>query len=65
MSGLPPRVVIVHRRTEFTALLARHGTRGQAAFFLASRGRDLAEVEARHDRVEAALAQVSAALPAD
>lgn len=65
MSGLPPRVVIVHRRTEFTALLARHGTRGQAAFFLASRGRDLAEVEARHDRVEAALAQVGAALPAD
>ena len=65
MSGLPPRVVIVHRRTEFTELLARHGTRGQAAFFLASRGRDLAEVEARHDRVEAALAQVSAALPAD
>jgi len=58
MSGLPPRVVIVHRRTEFTALLARHGTRGQAAFFLASRGRDLAEVEARHDRVEAALAHI-------
>ena len=32
-----------HRADE---LLARHGTRGQAAFFLRTRGRDLGEVEA-------------------
>ena len=31
---LAPRAVLVHRRTEFQELLARHGTRGQAAFFL-------------------------------
>ena len=31
---LPPRAVLVHRRTELTELLDRHGTRGQAEFFL-------------------------------
>ena len=45
MTGLAPRVVVVHRRTELDELLLRHGTRGQAAFFLQTRGRDLAEVE--------------------
>lgn len=65
MTGLPPRAVLVHRRTEFAELLARHGTRGQAAFFLATRGRDLAEVEARHERMEAAIARVAASVPAD
>ncbi len=64
MSGLPPRVVLIHRRTELTELLARHGTRGQAAFFLAARGRDLAEVDARHEAAGAALKQVAAAVPA-
>lgn len=63
MTGLPPRVVLVHRRTELTELLARHGTRGQAAFFLASRGRDLAEVEARHEANEEALTAAAAAVP--
>ena len=42
--SLTPRVVLVHRRTELTELVARHGTRGQAAFFLRSRGRDVDEV---------------------
>ena len=37
----------VHRRTELDNLLARHGTRGQAEFFLRSRGRDLGEVVQR------------------
>jgi hypothetical protein len=62
---LAPRAVLVHRRTELEELLARHGTRGQAAFFLSTRGLDLAEVEARHDRHQRALSQVSAAIPAD
>ena len=48
------RAVVVHRRTELDDLLDRHGTRGQAEFFLRSRGRSLAEVQARHDALTAA-----------
>jgi hypothetical protein len=62
---LPPRAVVVHRRTELEELLERHGTRGQAAFFLESRGRSLGEVELRHDAVAEALAAVSSAIPLD
>lgn len=60
-----PRIVVVHRRTELDELLARHGTRGQAAFFLASRGRTLDEVDERHHALERALASVTAAVPVD
>ncbi|MFB9907502.1 hypothetical protein [Allokutzneria oryzae] len=63
--SLAPRVVLVHRRTELADLLARHGTRGQAEFFLAGRGRDLAEVTARDAAQSAALAEVAAAIPLD
>ncbi len=35
--SLAPRVVLVHRTTEYEELVARHGTHGQAAFFLSSR----------------------------
>jgi NAD kinase len=59
-----PRVVVVSRPTEYQALLARHGTRAQARFWLAARGRTLTEVEERAQRQEAALAAVSAAIPA-
>jgi hypothetical protein len=62
---LPPRAVIVHRATELTELIARHGTRQQAGFFLAGRGRDLAELDARHQAQQDALATVSAAIPLD
>lgn len=62
---LSPRAVVVHRRTELDELLARHGTRGAAEFFLRSRGRTLAEVQGRHDAVQSALAAVSAAIPMD
>lgn len=62
---LPPRVVLVHRRTELDDALARHGTHGQAAFFLSSRGRSIDELEARHTRNQSALATVAAAIPAD
>jgi hypothetical protein len=54
----------VHRRTELQELIERHGTHGQAAFFLASRGRRMAEVQARHELVQAAIATVTAAIPA-
>src|ERR1700712_1875475 len=63
--SLAPRAVLVHRRTELEELLARHSTRGQAAFFLSTRGRSLEEVEQRHEAQQAALAGVSAAVPAD
>ncbi|MGC0329016.1 hypothetical protein RKD23_002006 [Streptomyces sp. SAI-170] len=61
--SLAPRAVLVHRTTEYEELVARHGTHGQAAFFLASRGRDIEEVAARHRRTHQALAQVTAAIP--
>ncbi|MBZ6372299.1 MAG: hypothetical protein LBE44_10485 [Microbacterium hominis] len=60
-----PRAVVVHRASELTELLARHGTRGQVAFFLDARGQSLAAVEERHERTRAALADVAAGLPAD
>lgn len=60
-----PRVVVVHRRTEYDELIARHGTRGQAEFYLATRQQDLAAVERRHDLTEAALRTVSTGIPAE
>lgn len=63
--ALAPRAVVVHRSTEYEGLLAHHGTRGQAEFFLRSRGRNIGEVHARHLAVQVALAQVSATIPAD
>ncbi|MEO6414269.1 MAG: hypothetical protein ABIO48_16900 [Pedococcus sp.] len=65
MGALAPRVVVVHRRTEFEALLDRHGTRGQAEFFLRQRGRDLAAVESAHEVQVEALKDVAGAVPAD
>jgi hypothetical protein len=62
---LAPRVVVVHRRTELEELVAAHGTRGQAAFFLGTRGRDIAEVQDRHDALQAALATATAGIPLD
>ncbi|MFF0414785.1 hypothetical protein ACFYUY_30615 [Kitasatospora sp. NPDC004745] len=63
--SLAPRAVLVHRRTEYEELLAHHGTPGQAAFFLSSRGRSVEEVEQRHHRQAAALARAAAAVPLD
>ncbi|MFE9444054.1 hypothetical protein ACFYO2_34890 [Streptomyces sp. NPDC006602] len=61
--SLAPRVVVVHRTTEYEELVARHATHGQAAFFLSSRGRDIAELAERHRRTRQALAEVGAAVP--
>lgn len=61
--SLAPRAVLVHRTTEYEELVARHGTHGQAAFFLSSRGRDIEEVAVRHRRARGALAEVAAAVP--
>ncbi|MFJ8964010.1 hypothetical protein ACIRG5_31935 [Lentzea sp. NPDC102401] len=63
--SLAPRIVLVHRRTELTELLARHGTRGQVEFFLKSRNRTLDEVVDRDQQARRALGDVSAAIPLD
>lgn len=63
--SLTPRVVVVHRRTEYDELIRRHGTRGQAAFFLSTRDRDLGELEERHHRTGRAMELVSDAVPLD
>jgi NAD kinase len=58
-----PRVVLVTRATEYEQLLARHATRGQAAFFLESRGEHIDDAEERHRRHERARGIVLGALP--
>lgn len=63
--SLAPRVVLLTRRTELEELLERHGTRGQAEFALAARGRGLAEVQDRHDALTDAVRTVSTAVPLD
>jgi len=62
---LAPRAVLVHRQTELQELLARHGTRGQAAFYLRTRGRRIEDLEDRHAKQAAAMVAVSSAIPAD
>lgn len=64
MSSLAPRVVLVSRQTEYTALIAAHGTRGQAAFFLSGRGQDIGAVEEHHVGQEIAMAEAKKAIPA-
>ncbi|MGW0712806.1 hypothetical protein ACWD4G_43925 [Streptomyces sp. NPDC002643] len=61
--SLAPRVVLVHRTSEYEELVARHSTHGQAAFFLRSRGRDIEDVAERHRRERAALAEVASSVP--
>ncbi len=63
MAAPAPRAVVVTRASELDALVARHGTRAQARFFLEGRGQDLAELERRHGLRDAALVEVSRAIP--
>jgi hypothetical protein len=60
---IAPRAVLVERPTELRDLLARHGTREQARFFLAQRGLELDEVEQRHLHYEEVRAGVLNAIP--
>jgi hypothetical protein len=60
---IAPRAVLVYRRSELDLLLERHSTRGQAEFFLRSRGRDLTAVQARHDALHEALRLVESGIP--
>jgi hypothetical protein len=63
--SLPPRAVLVHRRTELDELIERHATRGQAAFFLSSRGRSIEDAQDRDRAIKTAIGTVSAAIPPD
>lgn len=63
MSQLP-RIVLVTRQTPLELLLARFGTRGQAEFYLRSRGQTLAWAQSVQDKLDAALALVQQAIPA-
>jgi NAD kinase len=65
MTAAIPRVVVVTRQTEYAALIARHGTREQARFFLATRGRAIEELEAADAVFRATLVAVSAAVPTE
>lgn len=58
-----PRVVLVTRPTDYELLLARHGTRGQAAFFLSHRGQCIAELETLHGLFSEAFQSVRRAIP--
>lgn len=60
---LTPRTVLVHRRTEYEELLAAHGTRGQAEFFLRTRGQRIEDAQERHHRISDSLTRVSAQVP--
>ncbi|WP_053235036.1 NAD(+)/NADH kinase [Sandaracinus amylolyticus] len=61
--GSTPRVVVVTRPTDFEELMARHGTREQARFFLEQRDQKIDEVEARHRALEQVLTRVSQQIP--
>ena len=63
--SLAPRVVLVYRRTELDELLAHHGTYGQAAFFLSSRGRQIEQVATRHHTQAQTITAVTQAIPVD
>ena len=62
---LPPRAVVVTRRTDYDELLLRHGTRAQASFFLASREQSVDAIEARHAHFHQALKGVLNAIPVE
>lgn len=51
------------RPSEYEALLVRHATHAQAAFFLSTRNQDIDVLRRRHDKLEEALHVVSASIP--
>jgi NAD kinase len=65
MSSISPRAVFVTRETDYELLLARHATRGQAKFFLKTRGQQIDVLEDRHRRLYATLHAARAAVPTD
>lgn len=59
----PPRVIVLTRRSEYELLIARHGTREQARFFLERQGRSIASLEERHARRDEATTLVERSIP--
>ncbi len=57
------RIVVVTKKTPLEELLERHYSREQAAFFLKSRGNDIAAYEAVHARYQSSLQYLLSALP--
>lgn len=55
MATNTPRAVFVTRQTDYELLLAHHATRGQAKFFLETRGQDIDVLEDRDRRFHAVL----------
>ena len=62
--AVSPRVVLVTRATPYELLVARHGTREQARFFLEARGQEIAPLEEQHQRFEVARRGTLGAVPA-
>lgn len=62
---LSPRAVVVSRSTELESLIAHHGTRQQAYFFLRSRGREPDELVAADEVQRVAMQHVASAIPMD
>jgi NAD kinase len=58
-----PRVILVTRPTDYQNLLAHHGTREAARFFLETRGQRIEDAEVRHSRFDSALKTVLVAIP--
>jgi NAD kinase len=65
VSGTTARVVIVTRPTAYELLIERHGTQGQARFFLERRGQSLEALQQAHRQQEQALLAVERAIPSD
>ena len=63
MSTVSPRAVVVTRPTEYEQLVARHGTREQARFFLARSDRTLDALDARQLARDSAVTRVLQAVP--
>ena len=59
------RIVVVTRKTPLELLLQRHGTHGQAKFYLSTRGQSIEPLERIHAGVSNGLSAVLKALPAD
>ena len=58
-----PRVVVATRPTALQRVVERHGTAGQARFFLSSRGSSLDDLQRWQCEQDAAVAAVEAAVP--
>jgi NAD kinase len=58
------RAVVVRRPTDYEMLLAAHATRGQAEFFLKTRGQVIEDVERDHAGVHRTLERVMGGIPA-